>query len=287
MKTIARGHAETVAATARSPVRGRTQPRVEALVVFAVCASLFAFVQFGTSALADNDAYYHVTMGRLIREQGLTPQFTWLPYSILSPDTFYDHHMLYHVYLSLFTGDGQEQTMIAGAKISSILMPALTCMAIWWLLRSQRVPWAAIWVVGLFGLSEAFLFRMSMTRAQAASLLVLILGLHWLLQRRYVLLVPLGFFYVWLYNAFPLLLVVAGTYAIAVLLVEQRFEWKALVYPALGVLLGLIVNPYFPGNLRFIVEHLAPKIATTTTAVGSEWYPYDTWVLIQNSGFAL
>ena len=46
-------------------------------------------------------------------------------------------------------------------------------------------------------------------------LLVLILGLHWLLQRRYALLVPLGFLYVWLYNAFPLLLVVAGTYVIA------------------------------------------------------------------------
>src|SRR5215213_11601144 len=125
MKTIARGHAETLAAPARSTAREWTQALIEALVVLAVCASLFAFVQFGTSALADNDAYYHVTMGRLIREQGLTPQFIWLPYSILSPDTFYDHHMLYHVYLSLFTGDGQEQRMIAGAKIASILMPTL------------------------------------------------------------------------------------------------------------------------------------------------------------------
>jgi hypothetical protein len=38
---------------------------------------------------------------------------------------------------------------------------------------------------------------------------VLALGLHWLLQRRYALLVPLGFLYVWLYNAFPLLLLLA------------------------------------------------------------------------------
>jgi hypothetical protein len=286
MNTIARGHTETVAATTRSAARGLTQTLVEAFVVFAVCATLFAFVQFGTSALADNDAYYHVKMGQLIREQGLTPQFIWLPYTILGPDAFYDHHMLYHVYLSLFTGDGQEQTMIAGAKIASILMPSLTCLAIWWLLWNQGVPWASIWTIGLFGLSEAFLYRMSMTRAQAASLLVLIVGLHWLLQRRHALLVPLGFIYVWLYNAFPLLLVVAGTYVIATMLAERRFEWKALAYPAVGVLLGLVINPYFPQNLRFIVEHLAPKIGNTTS-VGNEWYPYDTWVLIQNSGFAL
>src|SRR5215213_1603026 len=287
MKIIARGHGETVATTTRSAVRFQMQTLVEGLIVFAACASLFAFVQFGTSALADNDAYYHVPMGRLIREQGLTPQFIWLPYSILSPDAFYDHHMLYHVYLSLFTGDGQEQTMIAGAKIASILMPSLACIAIWWLLRSQGVPWAALWVVGLFGLSEAFLYRMSMTRAQAASLLVLMLGLQALLQRRHALLIPLGFIYVWLYNAFPLLVVVAGTYVIATLLVERRFEWRAVAYPAIGVLLGLVINPYFPGNLRFIAEHLAPKIGSTTTAVGNEWYPYDTWALIENSGFAL
>src|SRR5215212_5041087 len=151
MKSISRTQATSVAATARSAERGRVQILFEAAAVFLVCASLFAFVQFGTSALVDNDAYYHVKMGWLIREQGLTPQFIWLPYTILDPDAFYDHHMLYHVYLSLFSGDGQEQTMIAGAKIASILMPSLTCLAIWWLLRNQGVRWASIWTIGLFG----------------------------------------------------------------------------------------------------------------------------------------
>src|SRR3982750_4829323 len=127
MKTIARGHAETVAVTTRSAARVWTQALVEGLIVFVVCASLFSFVQFGTSALADNDAYYHIKMGWLIRQQGLTPRFIWLPHTILGPDAFYDHHMLYHVYLSLFSGDGQEQTLIAGAKIASIVMPSLTC----------------------------------------------------------------------------------------------------------------------------------------------------------------
>lgn len=89
----------------------------EACGVFVVCALLF--------------------MGWLIRQQGLTPQCIWLPYTILRPDAFYDHHMLFHVYLSLFTGDGQAQTMIAGAKLSSILMPSFRCLVLWWLLRSQ------------------------------------------------------------------------------------------------------------------------------------------------------
>ena len=66
----------------------------------------------------------------------------------------------------------------------------------WWLLRGQGVRWAWLWALGLFAASDAFLFRMSMPRAQSASLLVLALGLHWLLKRRYRLLLPLGFVYV-------------------------------------------------------------------------------------------
>ena len=128
---------------------------------------------------------------------------------------------------------------------------------------------------------------MSMPRAQAASLLVLALGLHWLLQRKFVWLIPLGFLYVWLYNAFPLLIVIAVVYAVAAFLTERRLEWKAVIYPGVGIALGLIINPYFPQNITFIVNHLAPKIGELGARVGNEWYPYDTWVLIENSGFAL
>ncbi len=225
-------------------------------------------------------------MAALIRQYGLRVPFTWLPLSILNQDAFYDHHLLYHVYLSLFAG-GSDQAMLVAAKWASVFMPAAAFVAIWWLLRGQQVRYAAIWALGLFAVSEAFLYRMSMPRAQAASLLVLALGLHWLLQRKFVWLIPLGFLYVWLYNAFPLLIVIAVVYAVAAFLTERRIEWKAVIYPGVGIALGLIINPYFPQNITFIVNHLAPKIGELGVSVGNEWYPYDTWVLIENSGFAL
>jgi hypothetical protein len=249
--------------------------------------AMFAFVQFGTPHLADNDGYYHIRIAQLMHTHGLRFDFPWLPLTILNADAFYDHHLLYHAYLALFVGDGQPEHLIVGAKIASVLMPALACVAIWWILRTQQVPWATLWSVGLFAISEAFLYRMSMPRAQSASLLVLALGLHWLLQRRYALLVPLGFLYVWLYNAFPLLLLIAGSYVAATYLTEQRIAWRAFVYPLAGIVLGLVINPYFPVNITFIVHHLVPKVGQPATSVGSEWYPYDTWTLVQNSGVAL
>lgn len=258
------------------------------LTVFGVSLALLAAVQFASPALADHDGYYHMKMGWLMRQHGLAPDFVWLPLSILSPERFYNHHMLFQAYLGLFAGDGSPEAMVLGAKLASILMPALAFTAIWWLLRGQKVPWAAFWAIGLCAVSEAFLYRMSQPRAQSAALLVLALALHLLLRQRYLGLLPLGFLFVWLYNAFPLLLVLAAIYAVAALLTERELAWRAVLYPALGVALGLIINPYFPENLSFIISHIGPKISDpTATAVGNEWYPYRTETLLENSGGAL
>jgi len=283
MTTSTLAQPQTAGAAGRLIVSVNWRVIGQAVAVFALFAALFAGVQFATPGIADNDGYYHIKLAQLIREQGLKPAFVWLPLTILGRDAFYDHHLLYHIFLTFFArGD-----LTLGAKLAAVVAPALAFAAIWWLLRGQGVRWASIWAMGLFAVSQAFLYRMSMPRAQAASLLVLALGMHWMLHRRYRLLIPLGFFYVWLYNAFPLLLMMGVLYVAAAFLTERRIEWRALVYPAMGMGLGLVINPYFPQNITFIVSHIAPKIGESTISVGNEWYPYETWTLVENSGFAL
>ena len=264
---------------------------VTAVSLFTLFIILFAIVQFATPGLVGNDGYYHVKMGYLIRQEGLKPTFDVLPYTILNAADFYDHHLLFHAYLSLFATVNPLQdggaALTESGKIASMIMPALAFMAIWWLLHKQCVPGAALWAIALFAVSEAFLYRMSMPRAQSASLLLLVLGLHWLLQGRYRLLIPLGFAYVWFYDAFPLLLAVGGVYVTAVLLLERRIVWQAIVYPALGIALGLLINPYFPQDLAFIIHHLLAKVGQSSTSVGVEWDPYYTSTILGNSGLAL
>lgn len=245
---------------------------------------LLYLVQFVTPNLAGNDGYYHIKMAYILRTQGLKPAFTWLPLTILNPDAYYDHHYLYHILLIPFTfGD-----LRLGAKYASVILPALSFLGIWYLFYKRNVPYAGLWALALLAISEAFLYRMSMPRAQAASLGVLALAMLCLLQERYHLLIPLGFAYVWLYNAFPLLLIVALAYTIATLLSKKRLPWQPLVYSAAGILLGLVLNPYFPENISFIYQHLAPKLGdATATPVGREWYPYKTTQILENSGAAL
>ncbi len=261
------------------------------IALTAVFFLVLAAIQFTTPALAGTDGYYHIKMGWLIRQQGLKPDFIWLPQTILNSDAYYNHHFLYHIYLALFAlGDPAVQggaSLIQGAKIASVLMPTLAFLMIWWLLRRRNVPHAWIWAVGLLAISEAFLYRMSMPRAQSASLLILALALHLLFEKRYRPLLALGFLYVWFYNAFPLLLLLIGAYVAAVFLRERRLEWQPMAWAAVGIGLGLIINPYFPENLTFIYNHLLPKLGESAVKVGNEWKPYQTWTLVENSGPAL
>lgn len=268
----------------------RLRPRIAwrtaltGVLLFAAFAAFLAAVQFATDALAGNDGYYHIRLAWLMRTHGVDVPFRWLPLTVLNEAQFVDHHFLYHVLLMPFTyGD-----LRWGAKAAGVLFPALAFLAAWWLLRARRVPYAALWSLGLLAVSEAFIYRMSMPRAQSLSLAVLFLALHWLLAGRHRLLLPLAFAYVWLYNGFPLILLLAALYVTARWLVERRVAWRPLVYVALGIALGLLAHPDFPHNLLFLARHVGPKLADPVgVSVGSEWYPYRTTQLLENSGPAL
>lgn len=249
--------------------------------------ALLVVVQFGTPALVGVDGYYHLRMAELIRAEDWLPEFRWLPLTILSPAAYYDHHFLYHLILAPFAwGDpaaGGAARLALGGKIASVLIASLAFLAVWVGLR-RHVRWAAIWTLGLFALSEAFLYRMSMPHAQSASLLLLVIAFFLLVERRAVWLAPLGFAYVWLYDAFPLLLLVAASSLASDLILQRRMDARPILYAGLGIGLGLLVNPYFPRNLAFILQHLVPKLGQPGIPVGNEWYPYDTWALLTNSG---
>jgi hypothetical protein len=82
-----------------------------------------------------------------------------------------------------------------------------------------------------------------------------------------------------------LLILAALIWVGAIAWADRRFEWRPLLWVGLGTLAGLVINPYFPHNLRLLFEHLTIKVTPTdfNTKVGSEWYPYDSWEFIGNS----
>ena len=177
---------------------------------------------------------------------------------------------------------------MTGAKLAAAAIGAGVFLAAWNLLRQIGTRHAALWTLALFGLSTPFLYRLLMIRTQGAALLVLILALSALFAKRPRWLLVLAFAFTWLYDGFVLILAVAGLYALAVGIVERRLAWRPVVWTAAGIALGLVLNPYFPQNVTFILAHLGDKLALGNgVPVGQEWYPYTTGDLLAHSGGAL
>jgi len=153
-----------------------------------------AIIQFVTPDMPDNDGFYHIKLAWLMRTEGLKPDFSWLPLSILNQQEFYDHHFLFHVALIPFT---YFADLRIGAKWAAVTFASLAFLAVWYLFYRQRVPFAWLWALGLLGISDAFLYRMSITRAQSLSLGMLALAYAWLLEGKYKHLALLGFIVWW------------------------------------------------------------------------------------------
>ncbi len=260
------------------------QTSLSGMALLVIFIASLALVQFSTPDLTGTDGYYHIKLASLMRTDGLRPDFPWLPLTILNPREFYDHHFLFHVALIPFSGGDLR----LGAKWAAVAFSSLAFLSVWWLLRNQRVRYAGLWALGLLAVSEAFLYRMSMVRAQSLSLGILALGLHWMLTGKHRRLLPLGFIYVWMYDAFPLLVVLAGLYVVAAWSSERKLDLQPLLYAGLGIGLGMVINPYFPHNIAFVIRHILPKLTeATAVSVGNEWYPYKTTQLLENSPLAL
>jgi len=135
------------------------------LVLWLIFILFLALVQFSTPDLPDNDGFYHIKMAYIMRTEGLKPAFPWLPLTILNQAEFSDHHFLSHTALIPFTfGD-----LRLGAKWSAVFFASLAFLSIWNLLKNARVQYAPLWALGLLAISEAFIYRMSITRAQSLS----------------------------------------------------------------------------------------------------------------------
>jgi hypothetical protein len=253
-----------------------------------VIGAAIGYLQFSTPAICcgDLDGYYHTRWSQLLwdgaRAHHFPPQFKWLPLTTLNAHDYVDHHFLFHLLQAPFTKFGNE---ILGAKISAWLFASLAVFACYWLLVRHKVPFPLLWLVAIMGSSAPFLFRMSMTKAMSFSIVLLVVGINLLFRRKYLWLLPLAFLFTLAYDMFVLLGVAALIWTCVVAWGERRFEWRPILWVSIGIIAGLVINPYFPHNLRLFYEHAVMKINVSDAdrpSVGNEWYPYDSWVFLGN-----
>ena len=172
---------------------------------------VMAWIEFSGPAILDNDGYYHIRWAAMLKQSApRLPKFSQLPLTTLNERDYVDHHYLFHVLLIPFTsGD-----MRVGAKLAAAIFSSAAIASLFALLVVYRVPYKWLWLAPLVLSSQPFLYRMSMTRAPALSIVLLGIGSYLILERKLRWLALLSFVFVWTYSLFPLIVVFAAAHAI-------------------------------------------------------------------------
>jgi hypothetical protein len=267
------------------------QNNLQLLVGVIAVGLIFWKLQFSTDSICcgDFDGYYHIkwtrTLWDSIKSGHFVPSFPWLPLTTLNSKDYVDHHLLFHILQIPFA---RFEDARIGAKIASIVFGSLAVISCYWLLVRYRVRYLFVWLIALLACSAPFLFRMNMAKAPPLAIVYLIIAIHFFFKKKYWPLLPVSLLFTWTYDMFVLLALAVVAWVLVIGWTERRFEWKPLVYVFGGVVLGLVVNPYFPHNLQLLFEHAKMKlvVADFDTKVGSEWYPYDSWEFLGNSAVA-
>lgn len=260
---------------------------------FIAIVMVMSFLQFRTDAICcgDWDGYYHIRWSSLLWEnfsQGKwLPTFQWLPLTVLNPQDYNDHHFLFHLLQIPFLWFFEP---VMAAKIAAVTFSSLAVFSVYWLLYRYDVDYLLVWLAAILTCANMFYYRMNMAKAPPLTIIITVVGIYLLFERKYVWLLPLMFAFVWTYSLFPLLWIASAIWIVIIAWNEHRFEWRPLAYTTAGLILGNVINPYFPSNLLLFCEHFKTKLVVAgdfAVAVGGEWYPYNGMELLTHFPVAM
>lgn len=256
-------------------------------------ALIMTRLQYSTDAICcgDWDGYYHIRFSSLLWDSlkagEWLPTFEWLPLTVLNPDDYADHHFLFHLLQIPFLWFFEDVT---AAKVAAIFYGSLAIFSVYWLIFRYKVNYLVIWLLAVMVCASPFFYRMNMAKAPPLTIIFTIIGIYLLWERKYVWLAPLMFLFVWTYSLFPLLFFAAIIWAVVIGWNERKFEWQPLAYTGGGMVVGNLINPYFPNNLKLFWEHFATKFNVAgdfAVSVGGEWYPYSAQEMLTHFPIAL
>lgn len=258
------------------PTNTRTPYLEYALVTFITVAVLTKIVTW-VPGLMGVDSYFHMRYSQTMWQQGIPDTFPHLVYTIYSQN-FADDHFLFHIIQIPFTFGN----LITGAKVYGVVFGTLAVLIFFNILKRHHIRFAPIWALILLASSAPFLFRIGMARAHSLSLCILLIATALVLSDKDRYLLPLSFFYVWLYGGFPLIAGLASSVFVASLLVQKKRP-HVLLYCGLGIVLGLIIHPYFPHNIAFLYKSYTQIEFADVVTAGNEDYPYASSTVVRNA----
>ena len=234
-------------------------------------------MQFTVPNIIGFDGYYHIKTADIIKKEGFIKEFPWAR-NIIFSDNYADIQILFRILLMPFTFLGLE----LGAKIASILFAALCFIVFYWFLIENKIKYAFFWSLLYLFAAESLMYRFLLARQMPIAIALLILTIYFLQKRKYLFLSIASFVFVLFYSGFVIQLFMILLYLILEKIFSKKFDYKILLYSFIGVVLGLIINPYFPNNISMLYTQIF-KVNLIANLYNVEWKPWPFFEFIKNN----
>ncbi|MCB9730287.1 MAG: hypothetical protein H6744_18095 [Deltaproteobacteria bacterium] len=236
--------------------------------VFALVMLVLGPLVLTAPATVTIDGYYHIKVAQWLAREGPFVDIRWLPLTVLG-EHGPDHHWLWHVLLVPFTWFGD---LFDGLRWGLVVTAAAVPAALTAIAMALRIPWPPL--MALLACTGALIMpgRLLMLRAQNLALVLMVLALFAMARKKPVLLFAVAFAFMLSYHGAMILVPFTALHLGVVAVTERRFDYRAPLAVAAGLLAGLMVTPWFPANLDYLFFHTLYKTSNpNAVVVGSEW----------------
>jgi len=251
------------------------QALLEAGLVFVAALLLSRWQVARWDGFLDFDGHFHLRVAQWIAHFGLWTDLPWLPYTVLG-EHGPDHQWLFHLSLVPYTWLGDQDAALAWATAgNAALVPAILTFT----MRMLRVPAAPVFALLAVTAGEYMPYRLLMLRAQNIAIVFMVLSVWAIAKKRYRVLLLLAFLFLESYHAAVVLFPIAALGCVVHSALQRRPVVAPLVAVGAGEALALLVSPWFPRNIEFILFHVLYKTANplygdqVSSLIGNEWYP--------------
>ncbi|MCK6472252.1 MAG: hypothetical protein L6R28_10940 [Planctomycetes bacterium] len=248
-----------------------------ALVLYAALALCWLQLR-PQGGLLERDGYFHARYAQMLPEFGLSRTFDWTKASTWD-GRFCDKEFLFHGLMVPFTRNAAEP--VNGARVFLALLDAGILAALYFVLRRQKVPGAALFPLLLLCLGGPAVLRLLLIRSHVLSILLLVAGLGLMMEKRWKALAVLGFVFSWSYT-FPLVLVMTAVpFAAGRWFGGGGLDWRSPLAAFGGVAAGLAVHPYSPHTMELFLTILdivrgGLQGSGASMTLGAEIHPLST-----------
>jgi hypothetical protein len=243
---------------------------------------IYVFVLYGATALFqdglfERDGYYHARLAWMMPERWISQSFPWAQVSTWK-DRYCDKEFLYHLLMMPFARLSDDPIM--GARIFAVLLSVAVIVALYLVLRSNGARWPLFFTALPLAMGGLFLARLGMIRSHVLSMLLVLIGVHFLFRRRWRAVFILGFVYAWSYTMPFVLLMTAVPFAAGRWLWKGGLDWRSVVAAGFGSTLGLAIHPYTPMTLETFITYIQvftigmEGVGKSGFELGNEIYPY-------------